>query len=87
VEPQYAMLVSVMWWVMMVAMMLPTVAPAVLLVTALAGDRLDNSHRVPATAVLFAAGYLLVRAGSVSPLPRCNGVSTKPGYYPRGGVR
>jgi predicted metal-binding membrane protein len=59
-SPQYAMLVSVMWWVMMVAMMLPTAAPTVLLATALAGDRLDNSHRVTATALLFAAGYLLV---------------------------
>jgi predicted metal-binding membrane protein len=33
--PGYTALISVMWWVMMVAMMLPTAAPAVLLVTPL----------------------------------------------------
>jgi predicted metal-binding membrane protein len=58
-SPRYAVLICVMWWVMMVAMMLPTAAPTVLLVTTLAWDRLSNSN-IPATALLFASGYLLV---------------------------
>ena len=39
-SPTYAALISVMWWVMMVAIMLPTAAPTVLLVTSLAWDRI-----------------------------------------------
>jgi predicted metal-binding membrane protein len=49
---------------MMIAMMLPTAAPTVLLVTTLAWERQDNSsHLVPTTAMLFALGYLLVWCG------------------------
>jgi len=59
----YALLISMMWWVMMVAMMLPTAAPTVLSVTSLAWDRLANPNLVPATALLFASGYLLVWSG------------------------
>jgi len=62
-SPGYTALVSVMWWVMMVAMMLPTAAPTVLLVTSLAWDRLSNPNLVPARALLFASGYLLVWCG------------------------
>ena len=62
-SPTYALAISVMWWVMMVAMMLPTAAPTVLLVTAFASDRNVNSNLVPATALLFASGYLLVWSG------------------------
>jgi predicted metal-binding membrane protein len=62
-SPTYAALISIMWWVMMVAMMLPTAAPTVLLVTSLAWDRLANPNLVPATALLFASGYLLVWCG------------------------
>ena len=62
-SPSYAALIAVMWWVMMVAMMLPTAAPTMLLVTSLAWDRLVNTNRVPATALLFASGYLLVWCG------------------------
>ena len=40
----YAALISVMWWAMMVAMMLPTAAPTVLLVTSLAWDRRSSSY-------------------------------------------
>jgi predicted metal-binding membrane protein len=58
-SPSYAVLIFVMWVAMMVAMMLPSAAPTVLLVTALAWDRLDNSNLVPATAMLFASGYLV----------------------------
>ena len=59
----YAVLISVMWVMMMVAMMLPSAAPTVLLVSAMAEDRLANSNLVPATAMLFASGYLLVWCG------------------------
>ena len=59
----YAVLILVMWVVMMVAMMLPTAAPTVLLVTALAGDHLVVPNLVPATALVFASGYLLVWCG------------------------
>jgi predicted metal-binding membrane protein len=59
----YAVLILVMWWVMMVAMMLPTAAPTVLLVATLAWERQDNSNLVPTTAMLFALGYLLVWCG------------------------
>jgi predicted metal-binding membrane protein len=62
-SPSYAVLIFVMWMAMMVAMMVPSAAPTVLLVTALAWDRLDNSNLVPATAMLFASGYLLVWSG------------------------
>ena len=62
-SPGYVALISVMWWAMMVAMMLPTAAPTVLLVTSLAWDRPANSNLVPATALLFASGYLLVWCG------------------------
>jgi predicted metal-binding membrane protein len=62
-SPPYAAVISVMWWVMMVAMMLPTAAPTVLLVTTLAWDRLPNPNLVPAAAMLFAFGYLLVWSG------------------------
>jgi predicted metal-binding membrane protein len=59
-NPPYAALISVMWWVMMVAMMLPTAAPTVVLVATLAWDRLPNSNLVPVTAMLFGSGYILV---------------------------
>src|SRR5262245_54525616 len=59
----YAALMFVMWVVMMVAMMLPGAAPTVLLVTTVASDRTANSKLVPATAMLFATGYLLVWCG------------------------
>jgi predicted metal-binding membrane protein len=62
-SPPYAVLISLMWWVMMVAMMLPTAAPTVLLVTTLAWDRLPNPNLIPAAAMLFASGYLLVWSG------------------------
>jgi predicted metal-binding membrane protein len=62
-SPPHAVLISVMWVVMMVAMMLPSAAPTVLLVATMAGDRLANSNLVPATAMLFASGYLLVWCG------------------------
>jgi len=62
-SPLYAVLIFTMWVVMMVAMMLPSAVPTVLLVSVLAWDRLPNSNFVPATAMMFASGYLLVWIG------------------------
>jgi predicted metal-binding membrane protein len=53
----YAALIFLMWAIMMVAMMLPSAAPTILLVTALGRDR------IAPVAVPFAFGYLLVWIG------------------------
>ncbi|WP_244935016.1 DUF2182 domain-containing protein [Acuticoccus sediminis] len=58
----YAALVFLMWWVMMVAMMLPSVAPNVLLFAALV-RRTRDAGRAGAMAGCFLAGYLLAWAG------------------------
>ena len=54
---------AAVWVAMMAAMMLPGAAPTVLLVAVLAKGRLASSTRPLATAMLFAAGYLLVWCG------------------------
>jgi predicted metal-binding membrane protein len=51
-----------MWVAMMAAMMLPSAAPTVLLVAALAWERPASSN-LPAAAILFASGYLRVWCG------------------------
>ena len=56
----YAGLVLLMWAVMMVAMMLPSAAPTILLVAAL--DR-QRGQAAPRSTAFFAAGYLLVWLG------------------------
>lgn len=61
--PAYAGLIFFMWLVMMTAMMLPSAAPTILLVGALARHRSANPGAVPVTAALFASGYLLVWCG------------------------
>lgn len=53
----YAVLVFLMWWVMMIAMMLPSVASVVLLYTALI-RRGDDAANVPRLAAMFLTGYL-----------------------------
>ena len=53
----YTALIFLMWAIMMVAMMLPSAAPTILLVTALARDRIAR------VAVPFACGYVLVWIG------------------------
>ncbi|HZS84431.1 MAG TPA: DUF2182 domain-containing protein [Stellaceae bacterium] len=58
--PGYAALVLLMWVVMMAAMMLPGAAPTILLVAGIARRRAGAGGRVPATAALFALGYLAV---------------------------
>ena len=54
----YGALIFVMWAVMMVAMMLPSAAPAILLAAAL--DRRRSTASAPQQGMLFASGYLLV---------------------------
>jgi predicted metal-binding membrane protein len=84
-SPLYALLMGVMWWMMMVAMMPPSAAPTVLLVAAFAWERSANPNLVPARAMLFLRRAIFSSgAGSALPLLCCNGVSTKPDYYPRG---
>jgi predicted metal-binding membrane protein len=58
--PGYAALIFVMWSIMMMAMMLPSAAPTILLVSALARNHSITS--VP-TAGLFTLGYMLVWVG------------------------
>lgn len=58
----HAALVFLMWWVMMVAMMLPAVSPTVLLYAALPRSGAD-AVRVPAASAAFVGGYLAVWAG------------------------
>jgi predicted metal-binding membrane protein len=59
--PVYAALLFVMWWVMMIAMMVPSAAPTVLLYAAV-----NHKDRAPAAATeawVFLAGYLAIWAG------------------------
>lgn len=55
----YALLMFSMWWVMMIAMMLPSAAPMLLLFARVDGQSRSAGPRVTSTG-LFAAGYLLV---------------------------
>jgi len=58
----YAALIFAMWWVMMVAMMLPSAAPMLLLFARV--NRKDKEAGAPLVPIaLFAAGYLLVWGG------------------------
>jgi len=58
----YALLVFLMWWVMMIAMMLPSASPTVLLYAAIM-RRGQEPDRVPAISTAFIAGYLVSWAG------------------------
>ena len=60
--PAYAVLVFFMWWVMMIAMMIPSAAPMVLLHAAIGRKQATGGRPLAATAV-FALGYLAVWAG------------------------
>ncbi len=61
-SPFSAVLVFVMWWVMMIAMMVPSAAPTVLLFTAI--NRKQGTAVNPSVeAWIFLGGYLLIRAG------------------------
>ncbi len=65
--PGYALLMFSMWWLMMIAMMLPSAAPMVLLHAAVARKGLERNenagptsgpHRLHSTTTAFIAGYL-----------------------------
>lgn len=60
--PAYALIVFVMWWVMMIAMMLPSAAPMILIFsTVQARTRSQGRRHIPTS--IFALGYLLAWAG------------------------
>ena len=64
--PGYAVLMFYMWWIMMIAMMLPSAAPTVLLyalVNRKAEARPASAARQPWSAAAFTAGYLAAWAG------------------------
>ncbi len=58
-SPVYAFVVFLMWCVMMVAMMVPSAAPVVLIHAAI-GRKQENADRPLAATALFVAGYLTV---------------------------
>lgn len=60
--PSYAALILSMWWVMMIAMMLPSAAPMLLLFARLNRKERSGGRPYVPTAV-FAGGYLSVWAG------------------------
>ena len=55
-------LIFLMWWVMMIAMMLPSAAPTVLLYAAVL-KRSDPEAPTPLPAIIFMASYILAWAG------------------------
>ncbi len=61
-DPAYAALIFVMWAVMMAAMMLPSAAPTILLVSALARNGVASGSGAPSAAG-FALGYISVWVG------------------------
>ena len=61
-SPVYAALAFVMWWVMMVAMMVPSAAPTVLLFATMRRKQ-EASVRPSVEAWIFLGGYLLIWAG------------------------
>jgi predicted metal-binding membrane protein len=60
--PGYAVLMFFMWWVMEVAMMLPSAAPMILLFATVNRKQRDTGHPYVATSI-FAMGYLAAWAG------------------------
>ena len=58
----YMLLVFLMWWIMMIAMMLPSASPTVLLYSALS-RRSAEASRVPSMSAAFLSGYLVAWAG------------------------
>ena len=59
---EFALLVFLMWWIMMVAMMTPSAAPTLLLYTALKrrGSEMTSATQL---SLIFLSGYLLVWGG------------------------
>jgi predicted metal-binding membrane protein len=60
--PGYAALMFLMWWVMMVAMMLPSAAPMILVFATVNRKQRESGHPHVATSI-FALGYLTAWAG------------------------
>lgn len=60
-SPDHALIVFIMWWVMMIAMMLPSAAPTVLLFSTIKRKQ-EPSGTPSAEAWIFLFGYLLVWA-------------------------
>ncbi len=58
--PHYALIMFIMWWVMMVAMMLPSALPMVLIFNTL-NKKMGTGHTL--TVFTFATAYLLVWGG------------------------
>ncbi len=58
----YTALVFFMWWVMMIAMMLPSIAPMVLLHSALV-RQIGRQENIALVSMSFLAGYLVVWGG------------------------
>jgi predicted metal-binding membrane protein len=61
-SPSYAVLLFVMWWVMMIAMMVPSAAPTVLLFATIRRKQEASAHS-PVDAWVFLGGYLVMWAG------------------------
>jgi predicted metal-binding membrane protein len=57
--PGHALAVFLMWWIMMIAMMLPSASPTVLLYAAIKRRRTDIANPLSLTAA-FLAGYLIL---------------------------
>ena len=57
--PAYGLVVFFMWWVMMVAMMLPSASPTVLIFSKISARHAEGGKPFASTGV-FAAGYLLI---------------------------
>ena len=58
-----ALMAVVMWAIMMIAMMLPSAAPMILVFTALNRTRRPDAATPHVNTVLFAAGYLMMWSG------------------------
>ena len=63
--PAYALAMFAMWWVMMMAMMLPSAAPVILLHARISGGKgkADGMTRASLPPAAFVTGYLLVWGG------------------------
>lgn len=61
-SPGYALLMVAMWWIMMVAMMLPSAAPMVLLFATVNRRQREQGNPFVPTGI-FALGYLAIWAG------------------------
>ena len=61
-SPGYAVVMVAMWWIMMVAMMLPSAAPMILLYARIDRRQRERGQPIVPTGI-FAAGYVVVWGG------------------------